>query len=222
MSGAMLPGAKHWDNYWGLEQTKRFTKVSWSKKRIINILDPYVKESKTALDAGCGSGFFSQYFCARGLKTAALDYSQQALDLAKQATDGRARLIKHDLVKDPLSNVTDEKFDIIFTDGLMEHFSFTDQDAIFQNFKSVLSEKGKIVTFVPNRFSPWELIRPFFMPGIEEKPFVLKELLQLNQRNGLQVVARGGINTIPFAFSPDKILGSWFGMLLFTVAIKNG
>ena len=114
----------------------------------------------------------------------------------------------------------DDRFDLIFSDGLFEHFSKTDQDKIFKNLISLLSDKGVIVTFVPNKFSPWELIRPFFMPGIKEAPFVLSELVDLNQRNGAEVIGRGGINVFPFALSPDKIIGHLFGMLLFTISKK--
>lgn len=221
MAKAMLPGSLQWDNYWGMDRTKKFTRVSWSKRRIMNILGPYVNESACALDAGCGSGFFSKYFCDSGLETFAIDYSQQALAIAANLTQGKAKTAKVDLLKNTLSDILHKKFDIIFTDGLLEHFTPADQDAIIRNFISVLSPRGRIVTFVPNRFSPWELIRPFFMPGIEEKPFVLKELIDVNERNGLRVCESGGINTLPFYFSPDKFLGKYFGMLLYTISVPN-
>ena len=111
-----------------------------------------------------------------------------------------------------------ERFDLIFTDGLLEHFSTKEQDAILQNFISVLAPGGVIVTVVPNRFSPWELIRPIFMPGIEEKPFTLRGLISLHKRNGMAILDQGGVNVIPFCFSPDRLLGGHCGMLLYCVA----
>ena len=84
---------------------------------------------------------------------------------------------------------------------------------------AVVKPGGHIVTFVPNRWSPWELIRPFFMPGIAEKPFVLNELLDLNRRNDLAIVESGGVNVLPYAVSPE-MMGPAFGMLLYTVAKK--
>ena len=217
----ILPEAKDWNNYWSLEQTKKFTKVSWSKKRVSRILQPYVSVGKRALDAGCGSGFFSQYFCNNGMQTTALDYSQSALDIAKEKTNGRAQIIKADLVKENLEKIVSSKYEIIFSDGLLEHFSSDDQDKIVNNWFKVLADDGVLVTFVPNRWSPWELIRPFFMPGIEEDPFVLSQLIELNERNGLKVIASGGVNTVPFPFSPDAMFGSMWGMLLYTIAKKR-
>jgi len=49
---------KDWDQYWGKDSTKRFSKISWSKRRIIKVLEPHLVPGHNALDAGCGSGFF--------------------------------------------------------------------------------------------------------------------------------------------------------------------
>ncbi|MFT5169465.1 MAG: 2-polyprenyl-3-methyl-5-hydroxy-6-metoxy-1,4-benzoquinol methylase [Lysobacterales bacterium] len=218
MTKIATPQANDWDNYWSLDRTERFTKISWSKKRIMKILSRYFGKGSSILDAGCGSGFFSAYFCDEGADVVSLDYSKEALDIAKKLTQNKTITLQADLTDQAMSASVDRKFNLIFTDGLFEHFSDGVQDTIMTNLKNLLSDDGVIVTFVPNRFSPWELIRPFFMPGIEEDPFVLSGLMKLNERNGLSVGERGGINTIPFALSPDRLVGSWFGMLLYTIA----
>ena len=213
-----LPGAQDWNHYWERGQTQRFTRVSWSKRRIIRILQPYLRTGCHALDAWCGSGFFSQFFCESGMRATALDYSRSALEIAGSKTRGRAKLVQANLVEDDLSVKLTDRYHLVFTDGLLEHFVPADQDRIIRNLMSVLADDGVIVTFVPNRWSPWELIRPLYMPGIKEDPFRLGELVDLHERNHLQVLARGGINTVPFAFSPDGLFGPVFGMLLFTIA----
>jgi len=221
MKTLTTPKSEDWNQYWALDQTKRFTQVSWSKRRILHVLRKYVKKDGKALDAGCGSGFFSKFFCDEGMQTWALDFSEKALNMAQSITDGRCQLVQANLVDGTLSEKRHERFDVIFSDGLFEHFYQSDQDKIVLNLLSVLSETGALITFVPNRWSPWELIRPFYMPGIEEKPFILQELLNLNERNGMKVIERGGINTFPFPFSPDHLVGQFWGMLLFTVARKR-
>jgi SAM-dependent methyltransferase len=215
-----LPQDNDWNQFWNRPASKQFSRISWSKRRIINILNPYAIEKKLALDAGCGSGFFSRYFCDRGMETIAADYSQGALDMAREVTDGRCRLFKADFLNERLDAKLESRFDLIFSDGLLEHFTNLQQDVIVKNWASVLSNSGVMVTFVPNRFSPWELIRPLYMPGIEEKPFILKELMDVHTRNGLKVIAKGGVNTMPFRFSPDAWFGPVFGMLLYVVARK--
>ncbi len=210
-----------WNRFWDLEKSKRFSRISWSKRRILKTIESFVVPGGWALDAGCGSGFFSRYFCDCGMKTVALDYSQSALKMAQAATGGRAEIIERDLVNSDLSKYPFPRFDLIFSDGLLEHFSSSDQDKIIRNLLSVLSPKGVLITFVPNRWSPWELIRPFFMPGIEEKPFDFKQLIDLNKRHGLEILSQGGVNTFPFAFSPDRLVGPQFGMLLFTISRQS-
>ncbi|MBL8014242.1 MAG: class I SAM-dependent methyltransferase [Candidatus Omnitrophica bacterium] len=216
-----LPQNTDWDRFWKKPATKRFSKISWSKRRVLNILESYLVPGKVALDAGCGSGFFSKVFCDKGMKTIAADYSENALQMAQTVTNGQCRLVKVDFLNERLGARLNQKCDLIFSDGLLEHFTGDEQNKILLNWASVLNSGGVMVTVVPNRFSPWELIRPFYMPGIEEKPFVLKELIELHERNGLNVVSKGGVNTLPFRISPDAWLGSWFGMLLYVIVKKR-
>ena len=220
MKKLQTPRDSDWNHFWGRSQSQRFSKLSWSKQRIINVLKPLCRSGHFALDAGCGSGFFAKFFCNQKMTTTALDYSDNALQMAKESTGGEAKLIAADMVNDILLDRLADRFDVIFTDGLFEHFSNDDQDKIMRNLSSVLNPDGFIVTFVPNRWSPWELIRPFFMPGIEEKPFILQGLINLNCRNHLKVVRAGGVNVLPYRLSPE-FLGSGFGMLLFTIAKKT-
>ena len=155
------------------------------------------------------------------MQTVSLDYSSSALAIASRATAGRAKIVQKDLLAECFPQDFGRRFDLIFSDGLFEHFSSGQQDRILQNLTALLNPRGVLITFVPNRFSPWEFIRPWFMPGIEERPFVLKELIDLNQRNGLKVAAKGGVNTFPLRFSVDRIFGASFGMLLYTIAQKD-
>lgn len=216
-----LPEDKDWNRFWSRPGSQQFSQISWSKRRILNVLEPYAIDGKKALDAGCGSGFFSKYFCDRGMPTVAADYSDSALEMAKTITEGKSKLLKADFLNEPLDKKLNDRFDLIFSDGLLEHFSSGQQDTIIKNWDSVLSKDGVMVTFVPNRFSPWELIRPLYMPGIEETPFVLKELVNVHERNRLRVIQKGGVNTLPFRFSPDRWTGAAFGMLLYVVARKT-
>jgi len=216
----MNPQSSDWNNFWANRCHGQIGKISWSKRRIIKVIEPFLKDKRAALDAGCGSGFFSKYFCDLGLNTVSLDYSEKALGITQASTNGRSKIVKSDLLNDPLDQKIKERFDVIFSDGLLEHFAVHEQNKIFENFKSVLLTHGRIITFVPNKWSPWELIRPLFMPGIDEKPFVINELIRLNVNNGLTVISTGGINICPFRFSPDRLLGHQFGMLLYTIAKK--
>lgn len=228
------PQAKDWDHFWKKNLPARkltrqagrpgdSSRISWSKKRILSVIKPYVIAGKNILDAGCGSGFFAHYFQGQGLNAWALDYSDSALAATKGLTQGRVKLIKSDLAVEGLKEKLNLgiQFDVIFSDGLLEHFLFKSQGIILKNFKGLLYSQGTLITFVPNRFSPWEIIRPCYMPGIEERPFILKELIGLHSQQGLEIIKAGGINVFPFRLSPENWFGSNFGMLLFVVARKK-
>lgn len=210
-----------WNHFWRRQPDAAFDRLSWSKKRILRVLDPFVRKGKRVLDAGSGSGFFSKYFCDQGMHVVSVDFSDRALEMTSRLTGDRTRILKHDLRSDDLGQALFEKFDLIFSDGLFEHFSPDDQNKILKNFSTLLDPDGIIVTFVPNRWSPWQLIRPLFMPGINETPFTLKGLIALKMQNGLRILESGGINCLPFSFSPDRLIGRCFGMLLYVVAKKD-
>ena len=213
---------KEWNNFWSARQKDdQFKKPSWSKKRIMDILDRYVNKDLTVLDAGCGSGFFSNYFISKGCKVYSLDSSEKALEIARKITQNKSfEYLKRDLLDENLGFEFKSTFDLIFTDGLFEHFQREDQEKIMKTFITMKKKEGLIVTFVPNRYSFWTVIRPIFMYGIKEKPFTLKELTLFTERRGQKVIEKGGINVLPVKYSPE-FLGKRVGMLVYDVS-KEG
>lgn len=215
----MKPETKkeNWDHFWKQNARSRFSRVSWSKIRMMKLLDGFVKPGMNVLDAGCGSGFFSQYFLSKGCAVYTLDYSEEALEVAKQTTQNASKAyLKENLLDPAFGDRYQGRFDLIFTDGLFEHFSAEDQRIIIKNFDLAKKTDGIVTTFVPNLFSWWEIVRPLVMPGIHEKPFTAASLLALHQ--GMEIVARGGLNVLPIAPSPERLLGSHLGMLLYCFA----
>ena len=149
-----MPQIKDWNNFWFRKESRAFTEISWSKRRIMALLSNYLEPGLHVLDAGCGSGFFTSFFCDNGVSATGLDYSAAALGIAGQKTKDNARLIQADLLAPELPEVVGEKYHVIFSDGLFEHFSSEQQDCIVKNLKSLLTDNGYIITYVPNRWSP--------------------------------------------------------------------
>lgn len=209
---------KEWEIFWNAKQNSQFTKISWSKIRIMRILDKYVIKGMTALDAGSGSGFFSNYFVSKGCKAYSLDYSKKALEITKRITrDKSFKYLNRDLLDVNLGSEFKNMFDLIFTDGLFEHFASKKREQIMGNFLAMKRREGIIITFVPNKYSFWRLIKPIFMGRIEEKPFTLKELTLLVRNTGQKIIENSGINVLPIKYSPE-ILGKDIGMLIYTVS----
>jgi len=205
-----------WDDFWKNRGKKNIH--SWAKRRIIDILSTYIRPGISVLDAGCGSGFFSSYFISCGCRVYSMDYSEEALSITGNITGHKAKMyIKDDILDIKALLDIDRKFDIIFTDGLLEHYSEHEQDTIILNMKRVKKDNGYLINFVPNRNSIWSLVRPFYI-NIKERPFFISEFLDLNRRNNLNIVSFGGINVVPFRFSPETLLGKYMGMLLYCIA----
>lgn len=212
-----ITGKENWNNFWSLNRDSRFTRKSYSKERMMRLLGEVLRPGCEVLDAGCGSGFFSNYFIQQECNVTSLDYSDSALEITRRLTDGRSKAyLKADLLDPQFGEQYAGKFDLIFTDGLFEHFSAENQAKIMNNFKRVKRPDGIIVTFVPHRYSWWTLVRPWVMPGIHETPFTLKQLRGLHQ--GMEIVKSGGLNVLPIALSPEKMLGSRLGMLVYVFA----
>ena len=215
----MEPDVKkeNWERFWSAKGTRRFTQKSWSKVRIMEVLDGVVREGMEVLDAGCGSGFFSAYFLAKGCRVWALDHSEASLGIARESTHGRCQAyLKEDLFRDEWAAPLRGKFDLIFNDGLFEHFSGEDQHRLIARFRELKKEDGILATFVPNRYSWWEVVRPLVMPGIQEVPFTPSTLMELH--SGMRLLKTGGLNVLPCRISPERSLGSRFGMLLYVLA----
>ncbi len=209
-----------WNSFWDRAGGGRFTSVSWSKRRIEEVLDPFLGEGVRVLDAGCGSGYFCGLFLSKGCRVSALDSSEEALGIARRATRNRCEeYLAEDLLDRSFSRRHAGRFDLVFTDGLFEHFVENEQETIMENLTGALRPGGTMATFVPNLFSWWTAARPLFMKGIHEKPFRRKKLIALHR--SLEVIRMGGISVVPFRFSPERLLAARFGMLLYVLARKG-
>lgn len=221
MAHRPLPDERAWDRFWARATPRADRGPSWAKTRIRQMVLSQVSTPGHVLDAGCGSGYFSKMFFDLGWTVTALDYAPEALEATRGLTQGQVELLQADLLRDSLQDqLNGRKVSLIFSDGLLEHFTLDDQQTILQNFASVLGDDGLVVSVVPNRYSPWQWIRPWMMPGIEEQPFVLRDLKQCHVRSGFEIVRFGGMNVLPIRFSPE-FLGPRFGMLLYVVARKS-
>lgn len=215
--GSSNSGSSAWDNFWKSRPGKRCG--SRAKKRIAGILSDYIEPGMDVLDLGCGAGFFSAYFISKGCGVYSMDYSREALSIARDITETKSKMYINANILDPGVFIDiDVKFDIIFTDGLLEHYSKLEQDKIVSNMKAVKKDKGYIINFAPNKFSLWSMARPFVM-DIKEKPFGMGEFINLHDRNSLNIIAFGGVNVLPSKISPERLLGRYFGMLFYCVAI---
>lgn len=121
-----------------------------NKKKLINLIKKYAKNKKI-LEAGSGTGIISTYMASIGYDVTELDINDKILKLAKDISEnyikkGRPKFIKKDLFK---MNFKNNEFDVIFSNGVLEHFS----DEEIKKILSLELEQAKyVIVGIPTRF----------------------------------------------------------------------
>lgn len=143
-----------WDKYWGASSIKR-----WLTEKVRQIyfagmfadrVKDFVKEGRV-LEAGCGSAKILERLNNKYI-TIGCDISFSAANMAQ----GRCNyLIVCDIKKLPFK---DKSFELIFNQGVMEHFEDTETISILREFKRV---SCKTLIIVPANTSIFRIYNPF-------------------------------------------------------------
>ena len=139
------PEKNVWDNTWG-EQSE-VVQISHADKKIfdylINEIDP---KNKNVIELGCGRGVLSYLLSKYDSKSITLmDFSNEALLRAKNIFKGSDNI---NFLKGDLLNIkSDKKYDIVFSSGVVEHFSDTlRKQAIDKHFEV---SDDKVIFIIP-------------------------------------------------------------------------
>jgi len=130
-------------------EEKHFTPhlTSTPTGEVIEILKQISWKSKKVLEVGCGTGFFAHSAAKKGAKITAIDFSEEAIKIAKSKHSHRNLEFK---VSDV--NKIKEKFDVIVSLGTFEHMD--NPLKTLRLLKKHLNPKGKIIITSPNWTNP--------------------------------------------------------------------
>ncbi len=177
---------------------------------------------KRVLDAGCGTGWFSQAVCERGAQVTALDIGPRLVAQMREKCDA-----------DPVVGSTlelpfaDGRFDVVISTEVIEHTP--DPRAAVAELTRVLSPGGLLVLTVPCWSWKWSVIlasllgiRPYEGHENWVGYFQLRRWLR---DEGLIVEQYFGFNLLPLLFSwtpkiVDK-LGGLLGPLMINIASRS-
>lgn len=107
------------------------------------------------MEVGAGTGRDSVKLSQHGADIATLDYSQESLRLIRsQLKKNEVSLIRADALCSPLP---DNSFDIVFHQGLLEHFT-TPFPLLKENYR-ILKEGGLLLVDVPQTLHIYTLIK---------------------------------------------------------------
>jgi SAM-dependent methyltransferase len=143
-----------------------------------------VRTGATLLDVSCGTGYLLLAASQRGLVTAGIDLSQEAVQVAREVTP-QSHII---LGTSDALGFADGTFDYVTCLGSLEHYP--DKDKALSEIRRVAKEDALFCITVPNSdFILWQLFRyGTEQQDIIETPMRLGEWMQLFGRNGFRVL----------------------------------
>lgn len=94
------------------------------------------------LDAGCGSGYYSEWLWQQGAAVTAFDVIPDFVEMAKKRTDGRIPVHLADLAQ-PLTFAADASFDLVMSSLVMHYIA--DWGAVFREIYRILAPGGILI-----------------------------------------------------------------------------
>ncbi len=186
---------KHdWDTYWGSKN--RAEEIYSNQDRIArNLKITGFPSDALILEIGAGTGRDSLPLAGMGATVYQLDYSYESLRLIKQTMNTPGIYpVGGDTFYLPFR---DNTFDIVFHQGLLEHFREVDADRMLEEQTRVLKQGGLILIDVPQRYHPYTVLKHLFIALGKwfagwERSFSYPELNRLLIRHNLKPVHRYG------------------------------
>jgi len=187
---------RNWEDYWGKKhQTAEiYPNTDRIRRYLGNVCD---LQGSFVLEVGAGTGRDSFYMAQDGAKLVLLDYSMQSLrhiQAGRPRIDNPVLAVGADAFSMPFP---DDAFDVVFHQGLLEHFKEDDATRLLQENIRVLKPGGHLVVDVPQRYHIYTIIKHLLILMNAwfagwEREFSLKELERILTSLQLQPVLQYG------------------------------
>jgi SAM-dependent methyltransferase len=142
-----LVGADSWDSRWKGVRPRRYKGYNYYHRQQSRLLRRLLPHRGRFLELGCANSLWIPHL-APDYEVWGIDYSSAGLaSLQLQSDASTAHLVFGDL-HDPRNGVPRRYFDVVFSDGLLEHF--VDGARAASAFADYARAGGLIVTSVPN------------------------------------------------------------------------
>lgn len=120
-------------------------------QRVLNALRP--TKGDFILDVGCGVGTFAFHSAKAGADAIGTDFSQEAIDIAKEIVSqykipGKVQFMKTDATRLPFE---DSSFNKIVSADFFEHINRIQKKKVINEMYRVLKPGGTMVIYTPNR-----------------------------------------------------------------------
>ena len=152
------------DYYFDLYYTKAGIHHWLSKKRVDDSVR-LVPEEKSILEAGCGCGILANLL--KSSNYVGVDLDKEAIEFARKTIDWGDFF-----VEDLTSFDLQRKFEVVFSNNVLEHFFRKDRATVLKQLDLHLEKNGLLILIVPSRFylnvieAPFKKYRGWFGPDV--------------------------------------------------------
>lgn len=194
----------HWDTFW--EEKKDVGEVYSNSDRVArNLARVCELQGKRVLEVGAGTGRDSFPLIEQGADVFQLDYSINSLTIMKRiAAEAQMRsfILGGDTFCLPFQDGT---FDVVFHQGLLEHFRKPEARALLAENIRVLKPGGLLLVDVPQRYHVYTIIKHALIAINKwfagwEREFSVRELRTEMESLGLETVHTYGEWMYPSLF----------------------
>ncbi|HLP17120.1 MAG TPA: class I SAM-dependent methyltransferase [Bacteroidota bacterium] len=194
----------NWDKFWVEKQ--EFKEVYSNSDRVVrNLMRVMDVRGKRILEVGAGTGRDSLPLIERGAEIYQLDYSEPALKIMKRIADEQhldVKILGGDTFHLPFQDGT---FDVVFHQGLLEHFRVKEAEALLAENIRVIKPGGLLLVDVPQRYHIYTVIKHALIAVDKwfagwEREFSVSELRAILIRLGLEPVHEYGEWMYPSLF----------------------
>ena len=126
--------------------------LHYERPALISLL-PDVQGIK-ALDAGCGTGWCSEYLLNHNAQVTAFDLNEEFVARTRSRLGTQANVLQANLAE-PLTFLADETCDLIVSSLVMHYIK--DWRKVFREFNRVLKAAGQLVFSTHHPFTDWKM-----------------------------------------------------------------
>lgn len=156
---------KLYDDFAYVYDTTRYgtKKQKITTKIVLEVVSELVgnTKNKLLLDAGCGSGRFTNFFINDGANVISIDTSKNMLKFLME-NNCNAKAINADILNLPFKN---NSFDLIICSEVLTHLH--EYKKPLTEFKRILNSDGIIIIDMRNILYPMHFIRKYILPKTE-------------------------------------------------------
>lgn len=167
--------------------------VRWKRIKAVVELRLGSLRDKNVVELGAGMGTYAALFAAEGAKVTLVDYSPEAIELARKFFDTLG--LKANLVLADIFNIDDnlyDSFDISVSCGVAEHFLGKKRKFVLESHFNLLKRGGLGIVMVPNEANlPYRAYKKLtesmgVWPWGEEYPYQRVEFEQFARKNRIK------------------------------------